>query len=121
MDHFIVAAKLGVLVLQGVEAVWAIDDDFFHVVGLEDLDSILRHALKEILVAEAQCRLPIARLLWAEDGKVYSCFFQNLGKSDGNLFTAIIKRTVTTNKVEILGFGVINEQRNIQPLRPVHS
>src|SRR5215813_8053178 len=121
MDHFIVAAKLRILVLQGVKAVWTIDDDFFHVVGLENLDSILCHALKEILVAEAPCRLPIAGLLGAEDSKVYSGFLQDLGESNSGLFTTIIKRTSTTYKVEILGFGVISDQRNIQPLRPVHS
>src|SRR5207249_3089867 len=70
VDDLVAAAELRELVLDGVEAVWAVDDDLLRTGRIQALDARLRHGLVEVLVAEAARGLAVAGLLLAEAGEV---------------------------------------------------
>ena len=93
VEDLVVAAEMGVLVLDGVEAVRADGDDLLDVVAGEGLDVLLGHDLVEVLVAHAPGRVACAALFVAEDSEVDARAFEDgchgSGRRSGSAFRVL--------------------------------
>ena len=72
VQHFVLAAKLGVLIAHGVEAVRTNSHHLLHVVFVQCLHVLLGQGLEQVLVAHAPGRVPGASFFLAQDGEVHT-------------------------------------------------
>src|SRR5579863_5924940 len=130
MHYFVVAAKLRVFVLDGVEAVWtgcdnrvvfrrivsilsvrstmpihaimpvALSFEDVEAVAIQHLYILLGHHLPQVLVADAACWITCAGLFRPEDGEVDLCRQQDFRYRGRDLLVALIERTHAANPVE---------------------
>src|SRR5204863_9792660 len=121
VDDLVAAAELRELVLDGVEAMRAVDDDLLHARRIEALDARLRHGLVEVLVAEAARGLTVAGLLLAEAGEVDARLLEQPGEGLGGLLVAVVEGAGAADAIEVLGVRLVGDGRHAQPLRPVEA
>src|SRR5436190_6612041 len=121
VDDLVAAAELRELVLDGVEAMRAVDDDLLHARGIETLDARLRHGLVEVLVAETARGLAVAGLLLAEAGEVDARLLEQAGEGLGGLLVAVVEGAGAADVVEVLGVRLVGDGGYAEPLRPVEA
>src|SRR5207244_12047300 len=114
----VAAAELRELVLDGVEAVRAVDDDLLHARRGEALDARLRHGLVEVLVAEAAGGLAVAELRLAEAGEVHARLLEQPGEGLRGLLVAVVESAGTADIVEVLGVRLVGDGGEAEALRP---
>src|SRR5579871_1539848 len=97
MNHFIISAKFGVFIFQGVETVRTSGNDFRNAVAIEHLNIVRRLHLEEKFIARATGRIAGARFFRAEYGKLG--FSRSQDFSEGARYTlgAIVKRARASN------------------------
>ena len=91
VHHFVVATQLRVLVLQRVEAVWALGDDFFDAHAIQHLDVRCGQHLEEVFVAAASGTVAGAHFAGPQDGHVDACALQQLGHGLGDFFVLVVE------------------------------
>src|SRR5213592_3974246 len=121
VDDLVATAELRELVLDGVEAMRAVDDDLLHARVIETLDARLRHGLVEVLVAEAARGLAVAGLLLAEAGKVDARLREQAGEGLGGLLVAVVEGAGAADVVKVLGVRLVGDGGYAEPLRPVEA
>ena len=72
MEDLPFSAQLGILVLEGVQAVGRRDDDLLHALAVVQLDVGLGQLLEELFVADLADGLSAAALLIADDAEADS-------------------------------------------------
>ncbi len=115
VGHLKVAVKLGVLVLDGVEAVRAHGDELLHALRLEELDVTLGLHLVQVLVAQAARRVTGAPLLVAQHPEADACLQQQPGRGLGHLDVALLEGAGAAHPEQILLAAV--EHGDLDPLR----
>src|SRR5438874_8241756 len=121
VEHLVVPPELRELVLDGVEAVRAVDDDLLHARRGEALDARLRHGLVEVLVAEAARGLAVAELRLAEAGEVHARLLEQPGEGLRGLLVAVVESAGAADVVEVLGVRLVGDGGYAEPLRPVEA
>src|SRR5256886_15747261 len=114
VHHFVITAKLRVLVLDRVEAMRAGGDDYTvfwfqarssiavsvvpvalvgegETIAIQRLDILLGHHLPQVFIANTPRRIARAPLLGAENGEVDPCSEQNLCNRGSNLLIALVE------------------------------
>ena len=91
VDDVVVAAQLGELVSDLMEAVRAAGDDSQHVVAIERLDRVLREHLIQVLVAHPARRVAVAMLFLPEDREPDAARLENPRERDADLLRAIVE------------------------------
>ena len=92
MHDLVVAAELGVLVGERVEAVRALGDDLLHAHRVEGLDVLGCEHLEQVLVAGAAGGIAGAGLGRAEDGEVDVGALHELRHRLGDLLVLVVER-----------------------------
>ena len=120
VDDLVVAAEVGVLVGERVEAVRAARDDLRHAGLVHRRHVLLREGLERVLVAHPPSGVARARLARAEDGEVDAGGLQQLrGRLRGRL-RALVVGGGAADPVEHLGGRLPRLQHaHVEPLRPV--
>jgi hypothetical protein len=125
VDDLEVAVEVGVLVLDGVEAVRARRDDLLHAGGVERLHVGLRHHLEQVLHAEAAGGVAGARLAAAEDGVLHARCGEQPGDGLGDLLRAVLQRAGAADPeqvVDVLGeLPVHHGHLEVEALGPLHA
>ena len=137
VHHFIVAAKLWILVLDGVEAVRAGSDDRamlrgyssraiarymtvvpgamtgagIEAVSIQRLDILLGHHLPQVFVADAPCGIACAPFFGSKNSEVDLSSQQDFCYSGCHSLVAPVERTHTADPVEDIGSGVLCHER----------
>ena len=102
VHDLVVAVELGVLVLQGVEAVRALRDDLLHAETVERLDVLHREHLEDVLVARAAGAVAGAHLARAEDREVDAGALEELGHRPAGLLVAVVEAARAADPVQVL-------------------
>ena len=122
VHDLVVAAELGVLVGEGVEAVRALGDDLLHAHRVEGLDVLGCEHLEQVLVAGAAGGIAGAGLGRAEDGEVDVGALHELRHRLGDLLVFVVERAGAADPVEVLGLeriAAVNDLDALHTLRPV--
>ena len=125
VDDLVLAAELRVLVLDGVEAVRAGDDDLGRADLVEGLDVLLGEHLEEELVAGPSGRVAGAGLAVAEDREGDPGLVEQLGHGAGGLLGAVLVGAGAADPEQVVdvvgGLDVLAEDLDLerQVLGPV--
>ena len=114
VHHFELAAELGILVLDRIQAVRAGSDDLLHPVALPLLHVGGNQRLIQVFVAEPAGRIAAAALLFAEDTERHAGHLQQFDYRRGHLTVAFVKRAGAADKIQILDFVVLGQRRHRQ-------
>lgn len=123
MDDLVLATKLRVLVLQGVEAVRAARDDALYIGLIERVDVLLGLLLEQELVASAPGRIAGAAFLLTEHRKAGSCRMEHLDECAHRLLDAIVVGRRAADKQQVLEVGPLGHgrHRHFQVFGPLHA
>ena len=120
VDDLVVAAEVGVLVGERVEAVRAARDDLLHAGAVHRGDVLLGVRLERVLVPHPPGRVAGARLARAEHREVDAGGLQQLGRRLRRRPRALVEGGGATDPVEHLGRLVAGLQHaHVEPFRPV--
>jgi hypothetical protein len=118
VQHLEVAVELGILVLDGVEAVGAVRDDLVERVFLDVLHVLRGHRLVEIFLAQTAGDLAVAAL-FGHDGERHARLLEDLHHRAGDVLIAPVVGGGAADPVEILDALAFHEHGNVEPLRPL--
>src|SRR6266568_1076387 len=143
VHYFIVATKLRILVLDGVEAVRAGRDDramagrytghpitesvpivsavlvsCIEAVAVQYFDILLRHHLPQVLVPDAPGGIACAGFFRAENCKIHPGSEQHFRNSGCHLLIPFIEGAHTTDPVEYISIRILRHKRYTQPGSP---
>src|ERR1700716_2595108 len=122
VDDLVVAAELGILVLQRVEAVGALRDDLLHAEAVEGLDVLGGEHLEDVLVARSPGRAAAAELPGSQDREVDPGAAEELGDRPAGALVAIVEAAGAADPVEVLVVersGAVDDGDALEVLRPV--
>ena len=122
MDNLEFPTKLGILVLQRVEAVWTGGHNFFHLVPVQGRNVFLGQELKKILIADPPGRISRAALFIAQDRELHPSRFQHLRHGPTYLLPAFVKSACTADPVQeihlFFEFRRFGDQESLGPIGP---
>ena len=102
IDDFVFATVIRKLILDGVQAVRARRDDFFHAVVIEVLDVGLSHHLREHLVPDTFRAITGAHFFFAQNTEADTRFVQNFHECARYLDIALVVGACTAYVVKVL-------------------
>ena len=79
VNHFVVTTQLWVLVLQRVEAVWALRNDLAHSHAVQHFNVWNREHLEEVFVTRTTSRVTCTHFAWSQNGNINVCALEQLG------------------------------------------
>ena len=119
VQHLVVAAELGILVLDGVETVGADGDDGLDVVAVHHLDVLLGQHLVQVLVAHAAGRVAGAGFLLAQDGEIDAGGLEHFDHGAGDALAALLQRGGAAHPEQDLRIRLFGDGGHVQALSPV--
>src|SRR6266508_2481087 len=117
MEHLVAPAELGELVLDRVEAVWAVGDDLPEAVPFDRFDVLLLDGLVQVLLAETAADLGVTPLL-RHHAEAHAGRLEDLHHRAGDRLVTLVVRGRAADPVEVLDLAIGLHEGNVEALRP---
>jgi hypothetical protein len=103
MDHFILAAQLGIFVAKDIEAVGAGGNDLLYTIVVEQLDILIRHHLEKKFIPGPANGVARTHLFLAEYGVTDADLIEDGGEGTRDLLGALIEAAGAADPEQDIG------------------